>query len=305
MTPWTSIPTQFTHADSVTAPVANTTGGIVKIPFGNAAGFTLSSANLYCLHITGTNTLHNSDAGTAPTMVEGSVSAFDNTGTPVLLQKTFYNTSIIADDTVVVTAIVPPNFTMTLTPNTIDFGRLSTQAINVTSTAAVMTITTNAAGGWISWVHDTNRGGGGNEGLRSATAGYTIKSGPVGSPGGGLLNGAPEVLPTAGGGEGYLLDADVTDAPGGCGFPDNTATHGTNPGAAPDYDADESVTGANTYSGGTLTNIFQPLANCYGAPPATANGDQVSMTAKATISGATPAGTDYTDTWTIVAAGEF
>jgi hypothetical protein len=303
-TAFTSIPGTFAHPDTVTAPVANTTGGIVKIPFGTTAGFNLLASNLYCLHITATNTLHNSDAGTAPTMVEGSVSMFDNAGSPALLYKTFFNTSIIADDTVVVTAIVPPNFSMTLTPNSVDFGRMSTQQINA-STTSVLTITTNAAGGWIAWVKDTNRGGSGAEGLRSSTAGYTIKSGPVGAPGTGLLNGTPEVLPTAGGAEGYLLDADFANNSSACTGPDNTGTHGTNPGANADYDADESTSGANTYSGGTITNIFQPLANCSGTPPATSNGANVTLMGKATISGATPAGTDYTDTWSIVAAGEF
>jgi hypothetical protein len=304
MTPWPSIPVTWNHADSVTAPVANTTGGIVKVPFGNAAGFTMDTTHLYCLHITAVNTLHNSDSGTAPNMVEGSVDVFDNAGTPAKLYETFYNTSIINDDTVLVTAIVPPNFSMTLTPNTIDFGRLSTQAINTTTTSAVLTIITNASGGWIAWVKDTNRSPGA-DGLHSATANYTLASGPVGSPGGGLGDGLPEVLPTNGGGEGYLLDADFTDAANGCTGFNNSGTHGSADGPSPDYDADESTSGANTYSGGTLNHIFQPLANCTGAPPATANGDQVAMHGVATISGATPAGTDYSDTWTIVAAGEF
>jgi hypothetical protein len=301
MTAWTGI---GSAADAVTAPVANTTGGTVKIPFGSAGGFTLATSSMYCFHITGVNTLHNSDAGTAPTMVEGSLKVYNNAGSPVLQYETLYNTSIIDDDTITVSAIVPPNFSLSK-PNTTDsLGRLSTQQINLSS-GVTFTITTNARSGWIAWVKDTDRGAN-PSGLFSATANYTIPTGPVGGAGTTVGDGNVEVLPTAGGANGYLLDADVTnDAAGGCTFPDHTGANGTNPGANVDYDANEATTGANTYSGGTLSKVFQPVAECTGAAPATANGDIVQLKEAVTIAGSTPAGTDYVDVLTLVAAGEF
>jgi hypothetical protein len=309
MTPWTHIGDDSTHtdeADSVTAPVANTTGGTVIFPFGDATGFTLASTTLYCFHIINTM-LHNSDAATAPVMVEGSVKVYDNTGTPVLLEETLYNTSIINDDSIVVSAIVPPNFTISK-PNTTDsLGRLNVTGITG-STGVNVTITTNAAGGWIAWIKDTARVG--VEGLRSTNAAYTIPTGPVGGAGATVGDGNPEVLPTQGGAEGYVVDADITDAANGCDFPDNTATNGSIDGSDADYDADQSVSGTSpnqlTVAGGTLSEVWQPLAECSAPPlPATANGDVINLKEYVTISGATPAGNDYTDTLYIVAAGKF
>lgn len=314
MTAWPHI---GATASSVTAGVANTSGGKVAFDFSDASGFTLSSGTMYCFHFTSVNTLTNSDPVPSGATIDGTVRVIDNT--PLTVQETNYSTSIISDDTITVTAIVPPNFKLSLSSNADTFGttsRLTTSAINI-SNGVNFTVETNAKGGWIAWVKDTDRSGGtapnNVSGLYSATANYTIASGPVGGAGITVGDNQPEVLPTAGKAEGYLLDADViTDAAGGCTFPDNTGNTplpGSAVGTSPDYDGDGVTTGTApnqvTRSGGTLSRIFQPVAECNGTPPATSNGDVVKLTEKVTIAGGTPAGSDYTDVLTLVAAGQF
>jgi hypothetical protein len=66
--------------------------------------------------------------------------------------------------------------------------------------------------------------------------------------------------------------------------------------------------GSGTDSGGTLARTFQPIANCTGVDAnnrGTSSGENFSVIERATISGATPAATDYSDIVTIVAAGNF
>jgi hypothetical protein len=183
---------------------------------------------------------------------------------------------VIADDQVVVSAVVPPNFIFSLGGNTDAFtGNLDPQNI-VSTTGVTYSVTTNAKAGWISWIKSQYQG------LNSATAGYTINSA-------GAVNGTPTTLVANSATEDYVLDADlITDAAGGC-----TVT------IDPEYN------GASTSEGGTLSANFQPSASCGGAAPATSNGDTVKLIERATIAGGTPAGSDYTDVITVVAAGNF
>jgi hypothetical protein len=63
--------------------------------------------------------------------------------------------------------------------------------------------------------------------------------------------------------------------------------------------------GSTADSGGTPNTGFQPLVACTGPAPATADNDHITVKELATIRGGTPAGTDYTDTVTVVGAGNF
>jgi hypothetical protein len=86
-----------------------------------------------------------------------------------------------------------------------------------------------------------------------------------------------------------VLDTDLTtNASGGC-----------NPVVDAEYD------GATTSAGGTFSANFQPIAACTTPTPATANGDVFTLIERVAISGATPAGSDYTDIITVVGAGNF
>ncbi len=183
-------------------------------------------------------------------------------------------TSIITDDQVVVSAVVPPIFNFALSGNTDSFQTLLDISSVVSTSGRTATITTNASKGWIAWVRDTDRSG--TSGLNSATAPYTINTA-------GVIGGAAASLTP--GSEGYALDVDLTtDAVGG--------------GAVT---IDPAYNGSDTLSGGTLSSSYRPVASATG----TANGDVITMIERATIAASTPAGNDYTDTLSVVAAGNF
>jgi len=229
----------------------------------------LTVGTLYCFTFSGTNTL---TTGTASASQQASVQT--QTSGSVVIDLTQIALSNITDDQIVVSATVPPSFIFTLNGNADTFNT-TLDPLSVVSTAGITaTVTTNAKGGWIAWAKDSNQG------LQSATAGYTI-------PTAGTVNGSPNTL-TAGT-EGYVLDTDLTtDASGGCTLA-----------------IDGEYNGATTAAGGTFSGNFQPVAACTGTSPATANGDVITLIERAAISGATPASSDYTDVITVVGAGNF
>jgi hypothetical protein len=242
----------------------NVTGKTVTFPSGD-----LTISTQYCFNFSATNTLTNGSAGNSLT---GTMRTLNSSA--VLIEETNYAVSIIADDQIVVSAVVPPTFVFQLSGNTDAFSANLDPTVIRSTAGRTVTITTNAKGGWIGWVKDSQQG------LFSATANYTI-------PTSGTVNGAPTTLTTNS--EGYVLDADVTtDAGGGC-----------------TVAADAEYNGATTSAGGTLSANFQPFAACTGTPPATANGDVITLIERASIAGGTPAGSDYTDIITVVAAGNF
>jgi hypothetical protein len=249
---------------STVTAASNVTGHTITFPSGD-----LAIGTEYCFHVTGTNTLTTGSQGASQT---GVIHTRDSGA--AVIDETNYAVATVADDQIVVSAVVPPTFIFSLSGNTDNFGGNLDPAAIKSSGGRTVSVTTNAKGGWIGWVKDLNQG------LSSATANYKINTS-------GTVNGAPSTVATAS--EGYVLDADMTtDAAGGCTV-----------AIAAEYDG----TGAN--QGGTLSASFQPFAACTGAPPATSNGDVVTLIERATIQGSTPAGSDYTDTITIVAAGNF
>src|SRR5690606_38805253 len=131
------------------------------------------------------------------------------------------------------------------------------------TTPRTVTITTNATQGWIAWARSSN------EGLTSAAAGHTIDSTTPGT-GATLTPGT----------EGYVLGVDATDASSGGTVTVVAAYAGT--------DSDDDGSG--------LDNAFRQIASADG----TADGDVLTLLGKAAINAFTPAGVDYTDTWTII-----
>ena len=254
---WPGMTTLTTTASAVS-------GHTVTFPSGD-----LATNTLYCFHFTDVNTLTNGSAGNSLTGV-----IHTRTAGAAVIDETNYATSIIADDQIVVSAVVPPTFVFTLSGNTDTFpGNLDPASV-LSTAGRTASVITNAKGGWIAWVKDSQQG------LFSTTANYKINTA-------GTVNGAPSTL--VAGTEGYVLDTNLTtDAAGGCTV-----------AIDPEYD------GTGTASGGTLSGTFQPIAACTGAPPATSNGDVITLIERAAIAGGTPAGSDYTDVLTVVAAGNF
>ena len=246
----------------------NVTGKTVTFPSGD-----LVVGTLYCFNFSATNTLTTSSAGLAET-VRGSITT--RTSAPATIDSTIYDTHIISDDRVVVSAVVPPSFSLALSGNTDSFASdLSITGV-VATAGRTATLATNAPNGWVVWVRDLNNNGSGRGSLRSATAGnYNIA-------GSAAVGTASRLLST--GTEDYGLGVALTT--------DNGA-------GTPTVDAAYAQT---TTQVGTLDPTqFRRIATSNG----TANGDVLTLVARATISGSTPAASDYTDTLTIIGAGRF
>ena len=252
----------------------NVTGKIVTFPSG-----ALTAGTYYCFNFAqgtsaGTRTLKTGSAGYLGLI--GYIATYASGGTTIN-EQTNYATAVIANDQVVVSAVVPPSFNFTLSGNTDAFTSNLDPSNIISTTGVTFSIVTNAKGGWVTWVKDQYQG------LYSATASYTI-------PTSGTVDGATTTLVANGATEGYVLDSIVmTDAAGGC---------TVNPD--PEYDP-----ATHTDRGGTLSANFQPVASCTGTAPATSNGDTVKLLERATIAGGTPAGSDYSDVITVVGAGNF
>lgn len=228
----------------------------------------LTVSTLYCFNFSGTTTLTTSTAGNDKT---GTVTT--RTSGPATIDSSGYALSIVSDDQIVVTATVPATFSFALSGNTDTFtGNLST---TTTSTSGrTVTISTNAASGWVAWVKSANAA------LNSVSTGASI-------PTAGTVNDTPTDLASA---TGYVLDVNITTDSG-----TGTGTVSQDPGYGDEYD------GTNTTSGGTLSTTFQPIANSNG----TTDGDVLTLIERAKISAVQAAATDYTDTLTVVAAGRF
>lgn len=233
----------------------------------------LTAGTLYCFHIAGTNTFTTSTAAVGSAIVGATLYTQD--AVPTIINQTNWSTSVITDDQIVVTAIVPPSFSLTLDGNTDAFQTNLDPASIISTSGRTVSIVTNAVGGWIAWVKDSQQG------LFSATANYKI-------PTKGTINATPQAL-TAGT-EGYGLVTSITTANvGGC----TTVVD-------PEYNGTATNVGAFSAS-------FQPIGSCtrQTAAPGTSDGDVLSLVERATIRGGTPAGSDYSDILTIVGAGNF
>ena len=259
---------------SGTTTASSVSGKTVTFPISDLS----NSSNLYCFNFAATNTLTTSSAAASET-TQGTVTT--RTSAPATIDQATFSQSIITDDQVVISATVPPSFTFSLNGNTDSFAsNLSTGSI-VGTNGRQVTITTNAASGWIVWVKNLNNSSS-KGALRSATAGnYNIT--------GTSAAGAASHLLTAGT-EDYGL---ATTIPGG---------------ACADASGGGTVTLDAAYDGttagwaGTLDPLaYRPIASSNG----TANGDCIQFQERATIAGQTPAASDYTDTLTVIGAGVF
>jgi hypothetical protein len=245
---------------------ASGTGSTVNITGVTA----LSATTTYCVDLTSVTAVTNATAGEYhPTITVGSDS------TTVALRT-------ISDDQIVVTATVPPTFNFVLGGNTDTFASNLSAASVVSTAGKTVTITSNAASGWIAWAKNLNGSSGAatKGALQSATASnYTIPTTNANALG------SASHTPSAGTEDYGLGVAITTDAGGG-----GTVT------------VDAAYDGAAGTKVGVLdpTN-FRSIASANG----TANGDVITLTERAAISGSTPAANDYTDTLSIIGAASF
>jgi hypothetical protein len=249
----------------------NVTGMTVTFPSGDLT----SSTNLYCFNFASTVTIPaaaTTETSAGNVLTQTAAGATD-------IDQTFWSFgTIISNDQVVVTGTVPPSFSFSFAGGSDPFvGNIVTTGNPTYTSGKSVTITTNAAGGWIIWAKSGTDNGGGKGSLNSATAAnYKVtNTGAVGS--------AAHTFPDAT--ENYGLGVTAfTDAGGGGTVSIPTAYDGT------------------AFKGGTLdATAFQQIANANG----TANGDVVTFKELAKATGTTPAASDYTDTITIIGAGVF
>lgn len=225
----------------------------------------LSATTSYCVDIDRTTT---NDPITNPTAGIYGITVQTLTAGDVQIDNSTIGARVIADDQIIVSAVVPPSFNFVLDANTTSFTTALDSTAVVHTTPRTVTITTNATAGWIAWARDSNTG------LTSAAAGKTIASTTPGTAA-TLTNNV----------EGYVLGVTATDAGGG-----GTVT------VTPAY-----AGGGADANGSGLDTTFRQIASANG----TANGDVLTLRGKASINALTPAGPDYTDTWTIIGAGSF
>jgi hypothetical protein len=119
-----------------------------------------------------------------------------------VIDTTTVSSRIIANDQVVITANVPSSFTYVLSGNTDAFTTdLSAGAVSTTNGITV-SVTTNAAKGWVGWVKSLNTQ------LSSVTTGEYIGTT-------GTVDGSPSVCQV--GTDCYVLDANKTTTGSGAG----------------------------------------------------------------------------------------
>lgn len=175
---------------------------------------------------------------------------------------------IITNDQVTVTASVPSTFNFTLSGNSIALGEQSTSAIDTGN--ITIDVDTNAASGYIAWVKSTNTY------LLSASTSDQINTK-------GSIDGTPETC--SAGTECY-----------------NLAVAGTKGGSSVGTITEAlEYAGNGTTTAGTLGSAFQEIATSNGA----ALDDTLTLTVLVAITGLNKAATDYTDTLTVVGAGNF
>ena len=257
--------------------VSGLPGGSLAVTGGNGSndGHTiaissitaLSATTTYCIDLT------NSDAVTLPTAGEYHPTITESGGATDSITVALRT---VSNDQIVVNAVVPPTFNFAIsgcTSNTDNFtANLSTSA-PVSTSGCTVTVNTNAANGWIAWAKDASTG------LHSTAASKTIAS---------TTPGTNATITSAA--EGYLMG--VTSITQGSGGGTTSATNAYGNGSG-------GVAGSNQGSGldGTLRQIVSSSG--------TAGNASFVVKESASIVATTPAGNDYTDTITLIGAGNF
>lgn len=183
------------------------------------------------------------------------------------------------EDQIVVTARVSPTYTFALANNTITLDTAlgtveypGASGANSGVLGATVTINTNAPNGHAIWLKS-----GSAAGLTSATTSTSIA----------FSGTAADATPTtiSAGTEGVVVDVDET-----------TDTPGTMTVAA-------EFNGASTSAGGTPSTSFQEIATATG--PVASNGHVLTILPRVAISATTQSADDYTQTFTVIGAGNF
>ncbi len=225
----------------------------------------MTAGTLYGFYVTGGIT--NPTAGNAGTK-QVIITTQDSVPATIDSSTVAVDTVGTNGDQVTLTATVDPSFNFALSGNSIALGALSTSAR--TQGSVTVDIDTNANNGWIAWM----RSEGGAATLASATTSDSISSTDTSS-----------CVTTAIGSKGYVVDVN--------------SSAGTNTSGALTVATEYACTDAQ--AGGVISTTYEQIADRTGV----VDSDTLTLNAIVTISATTKAGSDYTDTWEVVGAGDF
>jgi hypothetical protein len=303
---WPNIGGTLTGGTATAATnTAYTTGQVATLKIVRFSTNGLAVSSTYCFNFKDGSGTTGSETGTTYSLqnpflgangyqevVPGFVSTYHCTGVCTapgdgsILMSSNWGTQILPNNSIVITAVVPPILELTFSANQDTFKTNLDPNTPVVTNGVNVVVKTNAKGGWMLWTRDTNNGE-----LTSAASGGSI------GPGVTWNGDAPTVLTGTGGGgavPAYALDV-------------ATGTNGTGPTlctAQPEPEYNGSLVAP--FSGGLITNNWTEIADCsIATPPGTDSGTQVTLTELASINFSTPAASDYTDTLWVVGAGQF
>ncbi len=264
----TNIPGGTTQWPTTTSGNATAASNSTKAVTWTTGDLT-SATTTYCLHFTATGGVSRS--GSAANNLTGTIA------TNILTPGNQFAVSLVGQgaDQIIVTATVSATFSFSLSASTSAFStNLPTSGSPATSIYPIaMTISTNAANGWTSWVKDANANG-----LTSALSGDHICFNYP-STCTAYVNSSGNVV-TISSIPGYGLSAAA-----GSGSPTIAAPYA----------------GSSTAFGVLNNGQFEQLSSMTGP----VSGAVTNLTFGAEASATNKAAPDYTDTVTVIAAGQF
>ena len=253
--------TGATALPSATALAASGSGTVITI----TAVSDLAVSTAYCVDLTAAAAVTTPAAGEYQADVKTKQGATDRDTARLALR-------IVGEDTITVTATVPPTFNFVLDANTTAFTtELATGAKHFT-TSRTITVNTNAKTGWVAWLRNSD-----TNGLYSAGVNKNI---------------APTTPGTA-----VDVDASLSAEQYVWGVSGITQAAGAGvTSIAAAYDS----SGA-TNDGSGVDNSYRQIASSNG----TSQNAVVTILSEATVSPITPASSDYSDIIQVIGAGNF
>lgn len=247
----TALPGTFTAAGATNAV---TISGVTN----------LAASTAYCVDLDSATALTNPAAGEYYVDVETRTSTTVDDSAKLAVR-------VVSNDSITITATVPPTFNFALDSNTTAFTADLTPGTKRTTTARTITVNTNAKTGWVAWLRNQDANGlysaGVNANIAPTTPGTAVN-----------IDAAPST-------EQYVWGVTGTTQVAGVG---TTSINSA-------YDA----TGTNEGSG--VDNTYRQIASSNG----TSQDAVVTLVSAATISPITPASSDYTDVIQVIGAGNF
>lgn len=233
--------------------------------FIDVSGVTaLAASTAYCVDFTAAVTL--------PSAGEYYVNVITRSSAPATIDSARVALRIVSNDSITVTASVPPTFNFALDANTTAFTAELTPGTKRTTTARTVTVNTNAKTGWVAWLRNSDANG-----LYSAGVNANI---------------APTTPGTA-------VDVDASASTEQYVWGVTSLTQGAGvgtPAIVAAYDAS-----GGTDEGSGVDNTYRQIASSDG----TSQNAVVTLVSAATISPITPAASDYTDVIQVIGAGNF